>query len=58
MISKNLLKELEKIVGKAHVSASPMDLKAYAFVRYGADIIGMKPADIIVLPKILLRFLK
>src|SRR4030065_2546599 len=52
MVSKNLLKELEKIVGKEYVSASPMDLKAYAFVQgTGADMIGMKPADIIVLPK-------
>jgi FAD/FMN-containing dehydrogenase len=52
MINENLIKELETILGKEHVSTSPMDLKAYAFVQgTGADMIGMKPADVIVLPK-------
>ena len=52
MIAKNVLKGLEKIVGEKYVSTSSMDLKGYAFVQgTGADMIGMKPADAIVLPK-------
>jgi len=52
MIAKKVLKELEKIVGEKHVSTSSMDLKSYAFVQgTGADMIGMKPADAVVLPK-------
>ena len=52
MINEEIIKSLETIVGKEYVSTSPMDLKAYAFVQgTGADMIGHKLADIIILPK-------
>jgi glycolate oxidase len=52
MINEELIKELERVAGKDNVSISPMDLKAYAYVQgTGADIIGPKPADVIVIPK-------
>jgi len=52
MIDGKLINELAAIVGKGHLSTASMDLKAYAFVQgTGADMIGMKPADAVVLPK-------
>jgi len=52
MIDGKLINELATIVGKGHISTASMDLKAYAFVQgTGADMIGMKPADAVVLPK-------
>ncbi len=51
MIDEKLKSELETILGKGHVSLSKMDLEAYAFVQgTGADIIGHKLADVVVLP--------
>lgn len=52
MIDGNIIKELEAIVGRKNVTTSAMNLKAYAFVQgTGADMIGMKPADAVVIPK-------
>ena len=51
MIDEKIVKELETILGKEYVSTRGLDLKAYAFVQgTGADMIGMKPADAVVLP--------
>ncbi len=51
MVSRNLVSELKEILGEKNVSTSAIDLKAYAYVQgTGADIIGPRLADIIVMP--------
>ena len=52
MIDEKIVQRLASIVGDSHVSVSRVDRMAYAYVQgTGADMIGHKLADAIVLPK-------
>jgi len=49
MLSRDLLRDLERQVGTSHVYARPADLAAYAYDAYGAS--GLRRlADAIVFP--------